>query len=81
MQLDPAFVVRALFDAFNDGDLDRAAGTVTEDFELLDLAMGLSLHGREGLRDWLQMFRTALPDARTEIQSYWSTATESRPSM
>jgi hypothetical protein len=37
---DNAAVVRALFDAFNDGDLAQALATVTEDFQLIDLAAG-----------------------------------------
>ena len=51
MDSDPPSVVRELFNAFNDGDLDRAVSMVTEDFQSLDLAMGFSLRGREGCRD------------------------------
>ena len=64
---DPTVVVRSLFEAFNDGDLDRAAATVADDFELVDVAAGQTFHGPEGCREWLGTFRTALPDARTEI--------------
>ena len=60
-------VVGSLFDAFNDGDLDRAVAVVSDDFELLDVAAGQTFHGPEGCRQWLNMFRTALPDARTEL--------------
>lgn len=62
-----ASVVRALFEAFDEGDLDRAGDMVTEDFELLDVAAGQTLHGPDGCRQWLATFRTALPDARTEL--------------
>lgn len=62
-------VVRSLFDAFNDGDLARASATVTDDFELVDLATGQTFQGSDGCRRWLETFRTALPDARTEIVS------------
>lgn len=60
-------VVRALFDAFNDGDLARAVADVSEDFELVDVAAGQTFHGPDGCRQWLEMFRIALPDVRTEI--------------
>lgn len=60
-------VVRSLFDAFNDGDLDRAVAVVSEDFELVDIAAGRTFDGPEGCRRWLDTFRTALPDARTEL--------------
>ena len=64
---DNTAVVRSLFDAFNVGDLARAAATVTDDFQLVDLAAGQTFHGPEGCRQWLGLFKTALPDARTEI--------------
>ena len=67
MAADNIAVVRSLFDAFDQGDLDRAVGLVTDDFELVDIPSGAALHGPEGRREWLGTFRTALPDARTEI--------------
>jgi steroid delta-isomerase-like uncharacterized protein len=67
MPQEKVAIVRSLFDAFNDGDLDRAGSLVTPDFELLDVGAGQTFHGPAGCRAWLQVFRTALPDARTEI--------------
>lgn len=64
-----AALVRSLFDAFNDGDLARASALVTDDFELVDVSAGQTFRGREGCRQWLELFKTALPDARTEIVS------------
>lgn len=64
---DNTAVVRSLFEAFNDGDVERAAATVSDDFELVDVAAGQTFHGPEGCREWLEVFRTALPDARTEL--------------
>jgi ketosteroid isomerase-like protein len=64
---DHADVIRSLFDSFNSGNLARAASLVTEDFELVDVAAGLTFHGPEGLLQWFQGFLTAGPDARTEI--------------
>jgi steroid delta-isomerase-like uncharacterized protein len=66
-QEDDIAVVRSLFERFNEGDLDGAAALVTDDFELSDLAAGRTFHGPAGLREWLDLFRTALPDARTEV--------------
>jgi steroid delta-isomerase-like uncharacterized protein len=64
---DNAAIIRELFDAFNDRDLDRAASMVSEDFELVDFAAeGQVFRGPQGLRQWLQIFLTALPDATTE---------------
>jgi steroid delta-isomerase-like uncharacterized protein len=64
---DNRAVVRSLFEAFDDGDIARAAATVTDDFRLVDVAAGQTFHGADGCRRWLETFRTALPDASTEI--------------
>lgn len=68
-------VVRSLFDAFNDGDLARAVATVSDDFVLVDVAAGRTFHGPDGCRQWLETFRTALPDARTEIVNLFTDGT------
>jgi steroid delta-isomerase-like uncharacterized protein len=65
-------VVRSLFDSFNEGDLDRAVAVVSDDFELVDVAAGQTFNGPEGCRRWLDMFRTALPNARTELVTVFS---------
>jgi steroid delta-isomerase-like uncharacterized protein len=67
MEQDNSEVVRSFFAAFNDGDLDRAAANVSDDFELLDVAAGQIFRGPEGCRQWLETFRAALPDAQTEL--------------
>ena len=59
--------IRTLFDAFNANDLDRAASVVTSDFELVDVATGMTFHGPAGLRLWLEPWLRAAPDAKTEI--------------
>ncbi len=65
---DNAAIVRDLYDAFNDHDLDRGVALVSEDFELVDFAAeGQAFRGPEGLRQWLQIFLTAAPDAKVEV--------------
>ena len=65
---DNAAIVRDLFDAFNDHDPDRAAALVSEDFELMDFAAdGQIFRGPQGLRQWLQIFLTAAPDAKVDF--------------
>lgn len=67
---DNAAIIRELFDAFNDHDLDRATSMVSEDFELVDFAAeGQVFRGPQGLRQWLLIFLTALPDATTELSN------------
>jgi steroid delta-isomerase-like uncharacterized protein len=76
MSDDVTKVVRSLFEAFNEGDLERAAATVSEDFELVDVAAGQTFRGPDGCREWLEIFRTALPDARTEIVNLFTDGTQ-----
>ena len=64
---DHATVIHALFDTFNKGDLAGAASLVTQDFELVDVAAGMTFHGPDGLLQWFLVFLTAGPDARTEV--------------
>jgi steroid delta-isomerase-like uncharacterized protein len=65
---DSAAVVRNVFDAFNDHDLDRIATMVSEDFELVDFAAdGQAFRGPEGFSQWHQIFLTAVPDATVEL--------------
>jgi steroid delta-isomerase-like uncharacterized protein len=69
MSQNSAAVIEELFEAFNKGDLDRAESLFSKDLELVDLALGVVLTGPGGGRAWLQSFRSALPDARTELVS------------
>ncbi len=68
-------IVRSLFEAFNDGDLDRAVSTAGDDLEFVDVAAGQTFRGGTGLRQWLQTFLTALPDSRTELVSIFCEGT------
>ena len=60
-------VVRQIFEAFNDGDLSRAVSAVSASCQVTDVAAGQSYTGPDGFRQWLEMFRTAFPDARADL--------------
>jgi predicted ester cyclase len=64
---DHVTVIRTLFNAFNEGDFERCVALATEEFELVDMAAGQTFHGPGGLRQWLQGFLVAGPDAKTSI--------------
>jgi steroid delta-isomerase-like uncharacterized protein len=64
---DNGAVVRDLFDAFNNHDLNQAVARVTEDFELIDFAAGQTFRGPDGMRQWLGSFLRALPDAHAQL--------------
>ena len=61
--------VRAVYDGFNTGDVPLLLSLVTDDFELVDVALGLSWHGRQGWGEWLQNWATSMPDARIRLDS------------
>src|SRR4051794_37486470 len=55
------------FAAFNAGDLDRAVAGFAADCELVDIATAMTLRGPAGVKQWLQTFRTALPDTHAQL--------------
>jgi steroid delta-isomerase-like uncharacterized protein len=61
-------LVRVVFEGFNRRDLDSVAAICADDFELEDLPAGHTLRGPEGLRQWLQAWIDAAPDAHTRLE-------------
>jgi steroid delta-isomerase-like uncharacterized protein len=59
--------VRNLYSGFNKGDVPLLMSLVTDDFELIDVALGLSWHGKQGWGEWLQNWATSMPDAQTHL--------------
>jgi steroid delta-isomerase-like uncharacterized protein len=62
-QRTSAEIVQALYDRYNEKDLDGAVADVAEDAELVDPGLGQTFSGRDGVRAWLQTFATAFPDS------------------
>lgn len=60
-------IVKALFDGFNRGDLDYAASVVADDFELVDVPVGMTFRGPQGLHQWLQTWAAAAPGATASV--------------
>lgn len=67
-------LVRVVFDGFNARDLDRVAAICADDFILEDLAAGLTLHGPDGMRQWLQTWLDAAPDAHATLERIFGEA-------
>jgi steroid delta-isomerase-like uncharacterized protein len=61
--------VRSVYAGFNTGDVPLLMSLVTDDFELIDVALGMSWHGSQGWGEWLQNWATSMPDAQTQIDS------------
>jgi steroid delta-isomerase-like uncharacterized protein len=66
--MDAEEVIRELFAAYNEGDIDRATALVTDDFKLVDIPAGVTLDGPEGLRAWLEGFKSSMPDSWTDVK-------------
>ncbi len=61
--------VRGVYEGFNTGNVPLLLSLITDDFELIDVALGLSWHGKQGWGEWLQNWATSMPDAQTRIDS------------
>ena len=61
--------VRAVYDGFNTGDVPLLLSLVTDDFELVDVALGISWHGKQGWGEWLQNWATSMPDAKVHLDT------------
>ena len=61
--------VLAVYSGFNAQDWAGLLDLVTEDFELEDVALGVSWHGKEGWREWLVAWAVSMPDAMTRVDS------------
>ena len=60
--------VRAVYDAFNIGDMPTLLGLVAEDFELVDVALGMTWRGPQGGGGGYRT-ATSMPDARIRLDS------------
>ena len=61
--------VRSVYEGFNTGNVPLLLSLVTEDFELVDVALGISWHGHQGWGEWLQNWATSMPDAQVHLES------------
>jgi steroid delta-isomerase-like uncharacterized protein len=68
-----AALVREMYAAFNDHELDRTVAVVSDDFTLLDVATGQTYHGPQGFKQWLQPWLTAVPNGRAELTNLLAT--------
>lgn len=61
--------VRAVYDGFNTHNVSLLLSLVTDDFELVDVALGMSWHGPQGWGEWLQNWTTSMPDANVQLNT------------
>jgi len=61
--------IHAVYEGFNTGNVPLLLSLVTDDFELVDVALGMSWHGQQGWGEWLQNWATSMPDARVDLET------------
>lgn len=61
--------IRALYEGFNTGNVPLILGQLTEDAELVDMAMGMSWQGHQGWGEWLGIWATSMPDTQAHLKN------------
>ena len=64
---DNVKIARKNYETFNNRDFDGAVAQAAENIELLNVPLGVTLHGPEGFRQYVQGWATAFPDSRVEV--------------
>jgi steroid delta-isomerase-like uncharacterized protein len=64
---DNVKIARKNYETFNNRDFDGTVAQAAENVELLNVPLGVTLHGPEGFRQSVQGWATAFPDSRVEV--------------
>ena len=67
-QENKALVRRVMDEMFNEGNLDLADELFAPDYVDHDPAMPEDIHGPEGFKEYVSVFRSAFPDLHIEIE-------------
>lgn len=62
-----ANIANSLYEAYNDRDFERGAVLLAENFELLNVPLGVTLRGVDGYRQFVEGWATAFPDSKVEV--------------
>ncbi len=66
-------LARTFYDAFNARELDRAAPVLSEDYELLNIPLGITFRGLEGYKQFQQGWATGFPNGKIELTNIVAT--------
>jgi steroid delta-isomerase-like uncharacterized protein len=64
---DNVKIARKNYEAFNHRDFDGGVAQAAENIELLNVPLGVTLHGPEGYRQYIQGWATAFSDSQVEV--------------
>jgi len=62
--------LRSLYNHFNVNEFDAAIAFFADDAEIVSIANGVTLHGPEGMRQFMQLYRTAVPDGKVSLLTH-----------
>jgi steroid delta-isomerase-like uncharacterized protein len=65
--MDPRAIADAIYDAFNRSDFDAAVALATPDVEIVNVGWGTTYRGGDGLRTYMQGWKSMAPDSTVEI--------------
>jgi steroid delta-isomerase-like uncharacterized protein len=66
---EQAQLARTIYEAFNTNNFDRVLSLSTADVEVATMAFGLTQHGHDGFRQFMQGWKGMAPDSRVEVVS------------
>jgi SnoaL-like domain len=64
-----AQLARTIYEAFNTNDFDRVLSLSRADVEVVTMAFGMTQHGHDGFRQFMQGWKGMAPDSRVEVVS------------
>lgn len=65
--------VELVYEYFNTHNVEGLMSIVADDFELVDVALGITWKGKKGWGEWLQIWADSLPDAITTVNTITAT--------
>ena len=64
---DTAALATTLYTSFNERNFDKIVQIAEPNIIIQNMAFGTTLKGHAGVREWLNIWSTAMPDAKVEI--------------
>ncbi|MBI1876931.1 MAG: ester cyclase [Chloroflexi bacterium] len=64
---DNAKIAQAIYESFNSREIERGLAQYASDVEIVNMPLGLTLHGHDGYRQFIQGWTGAFPDGKVEV--------------
>lgn len=60
-------IAQTLYDAFNTKDVERALAQYAGNVEIVSVPMGMTFHGHDGYKQFIQGWMEAFPEGKVEV--------------